>query len=279
MDPDEYLAFAADLSDPEVVSAYDELPLWSSLAGRLLLRHVPLRAAARVLDVGCGTGFPLLELAQRMGPGAHVTGIDVWDAALERARRKASTIGVTNVEIRHADAAAMPFDDGAFDLVVSNLGVNNFSDPARALSECRRVLATGGTIALTTNLQGHMREFYDVFDETLREAGDNDAIHRLRVHIDHRTTVARLSSALETAGFELAKVVEESETLRFADGSALLRHYLIKLGFLDAWKRVVAVESQAAVFSRLEQRLNEIAGERGEIVLTIPLAYVEGRAR
>ena len=103
-----YLAFKADLSTPEAVAAYDELPLWSALFGALLLREVPLRPDSVALDVGCGTGFPLLELAERLGPASRVYGIDPWEAALERARLKAQAWGVANVEIVQGDAAAMP---------------------------------------------------------------------------------------------------------------------------------------------------------------------------
>jgi arsenite methyltransferase len=52
-----------DLSNHDVVAAYDELPLWSATFGLLLFRHVPMQLGMKVLDVGCGTGFPLLELA------------------------------------------------------------------------------------------------------------------------------------------------------------------------------------------------------------------------
>jgi precorrin-6B methylase 2 len=68
----DYPSFEADLSRPEAVSAYDELPLWSAMFGLLMLRHLELRRDMRVPDVGCGTGFPLLELAQRLGPTCHV---------------------------------------------------------------------------------------------------------------------------------------------------------------------------------------------------------------
>lgn len=72
---DEPLLTAIDLNAATVVDAYDELPLWSALFGALLLRHVPLRPARVALDIGCGTGFPLLELALRLGPTAHVYAI------------------------------------------------------------------------------------------------------------------------------------------------------------------------------------------------------------
>ena len=63
-----FLEFNADLSAPEIIATYDELPLWSAMFGLLLLEHVPLENVHLALDVGCGTGFPLIELAERLGP-------------------------------------------------------------------------------------------------------------------------------------------------------------------------------------------------------------------
>src|SRR4030095_16771514 len=93
-----------DLTDSQVVDVYDDLPIWSAMAGQLLMRHVPLDPKMRVLDVGCGTGFPTIELAQRLGYAAHVTGIDSWAAALARARRKVKIWGVGNVALIDGDA-------------------------------------------------------------------------------------------------------------------------------------------------------------------------------
>ena len=97
-----------------------------------------------MLDLGCGTGFPLLELAERLGPGTSVIGLDPWHEALRRARTKRDIWPVTGVEVVRGDGASMPFRESSFDLVVSNLGVNNFDDVDAALAECRRVLRLGG---------------------------------------------------------------------------------------------------------------------------------------
>ena len=63
--------------------------------------------------------------------------------------------------------------------------------------------------------------------------------------------------------------------MRFVDGSSLLRHHFIKIGFLDGWKSVVPSNQQEKVFTPLETKLNEAARERGELALTIPIAYIE----
>ena len=66
--------------------------------------------------------------------------------------------------------------------------------------------------------------------------------------------------------------------MRFADASALFRHYFIRLGFLDGWRSVVGREHEREVFAALEARLNRLAAQRGELALTVPLAYVEAEA-
>jgi ubiquinone/menaquinone biosynthesis C-methylase UbiE len=223
----EYLDFAADWSNPDAVDAYDEVSLWSSLAGRLMLDNVPLRAGMTVLDVGCGTGFPLLELAQRLGPDARAVGVDPWRRALGRAALKRRVWAVRQASLIAGDAVALPFRDASFDRIASNLGLNNFADPAAAVQECARVLKRDGHIAITTNLQGHMLEFYDVFEAVLQDAGMDIALRQLDGHVRHRTTVEGVRELFAGAGVAECRIVEEAATLRFADGSAFpppLRH-------------------------------------------------------
>ncbi len=263
----EYLDFQADFSSPDIVDAYDELPLWSAMFGLLLLDEVPLAGVRAALDVGCGTGFPVIELAERLGPSADVHGIDPWTAGLERARQKVRLRKTPNVTLHEGTAAQMPFADATFDLIVSNLGVNNFDDREAVVRECRRVARDGAVLALTTNLQGHMRELYDVFEDVI---GPSEA---LREHVEHRATVAGVRELLERGGFAVTRVVERSGTMRFASGTALLNHHFIKLGFLDGWKSVVAGRERE-FFPILQQRLDE----RGLLSLTIPMAYIEAKA-
>jgi SAM-dependent methyltransferase len=271
-----FLAFEPDFSSPALLAAYDELPLWSAMFGLLLLEEVPVNGATTVLDAGCGTGFPLIELAERLGPGGQVHGIDPWSAGLARATEKIASRGTRNITLHEGTASSMPFAGRTFDLIVSNLGVNNFDDREAAIRECRRVARDGATLALTTNLQGHMREFYEVFERVLETEYD-DTRDRLRAHVAHRATVAGVRELLEHGGFTVTRVVERQGVMRFADGTALLNHHFIKLGFLDGWKKIVPGRERI-VFARLRDALNDLAARQGELRLTIPMAYIEARA-
>ncbi len=264
-----------DIHDPSFVAVYDELPLWSALSGSLLLDHIPMRCPSRLLDVGCGTGFPLLELAQRFGDGCRATGLDVWSQGMARSRQKVERLGLGNVDLVAGDAAAMPFEDGTFDLVVTNLGLNNFADPDAAMAEVRRVSRPGACLALATNARGHMHQLYEVLEQVLRSNAVDGGLERLTEHVEHRPTVETLTSLVSKHGFTVVQSVEHQATMRFPDGSALLRPHFIRLGLLDGWNAVMGQSRD--MLASLEAALNEASRRAGELRLTIPLIYLEAR--
>jgi ubiquinone/menaquinone biosynthesis C-methylase UbiE len=132
-----------DLNDPGLVAVFDEVPLWSAPFGLRLLDRVRMRANMTVLDLGCGAGFPVLELAQRLGPGARAVGLDPWRAGLARARHKARFYETEQAHLVRGVGERLPLRDRCVDLIVSNNGLNNVQDPAAALAECHRVCRRG----------------------------------------------------------------------------------------------------------------------------------------
>lgn len=267
-----------DFESPELVSAFDELPLWSAPFGLALLDALRLRPGLRVLDVGCGTGFPALELAGRIGPRGRVAGVDPWRAALARARAKAAQYGLANVEFFDAAAEALPFADASFDAVVSNNGLNNVADLARALTECRRVLRPGGQLVATMNLPESMAQLYAPFADVLREREGEAGLARLAAHIAARRQPASETAArLGTAGFTVDRVLEQSFALRFADAEALFAHPFVRLAFAEPWREVPLPGHADAVMAELRRRLDAIAAAEAGLRLEIPFACFDAR--
>jgi arsenite methyltransferase len=277
--PLDYLDSSTAYDNPQVASALDELSFWSSRFGAVLLEHLPLGRDIRVLDLGCGAGFPLFELAHILGPSCRVVGVDLWRAALARAAGKRRLHELANVVLVRADGAQLPFAGARFDLLVSNLGVNNFADPRAVLAECARVARPGATLALTTNPRGHMAEFYAAFREVLAGFGRPDYLERLAANEDHRGDRERLSALLEEAGFRVERAIEDRFEMRYLDGGALLRHSLTRIGFLDGWRAAIDPADERAAFAALEARLDEIARRRGELRMSVPRLYLQARRR
>lgn len=110
-----------------------------------LLPH--LRPGLRVLDVGCGPGTITLDLAARVAPGA-VVGIDADAGVVAEAERSRQAAGITNVAFATGDVYGLDHDDDAFDVVHAHQLLQHLADPVRALRELRRVLRSGGVLAV-----------------------------------------------------------------------------------------------------------------------------------
>jgi arsenite methyltransferase len=260
-----------DVNDPDVVSAIDDAPLWSAPFGMKLLEVVELRKNIRALDIGIGTGFPGVELSQRLGKTCEVFGIDPWVAAVERTRLKIRTWGITNLHVVEGHAESMPFDDEHFDLIISNNGTNNVDDEKRAFAEIGRVAAPGAQLVLTMNLPDTMIEFYRVYRDVLKRENKREEIGKLDAHIhEKRKPIAHTRAVIEGAGFEITGVHEGTFTWRYADGTTMLDHFTIKLAFLAPWIRILRAQDVEGVMSAVRQDLDRIAERDGAFRLTVP---------
>ncbi len=108
-----------------------------------LVKFSGVKAGATVLDVGCGTGNLLAEVAARH-PGVRFVGIDPSEALLRKARARADLSGA---RLLAGGVESMPFADGGFSHTLSMLVLQEFTDRERAIAEMRRVTGAGGIIA------------------------------------------------------------------------------------------------------------------------------------
>lgn len=270
-----YLDQKFPLEDTNTPLMFDQLSLWSSRFGKLLLDHLPVTPSAKVLDVGCGSGYPLTELAQIFGEKSQLFGVDIWQAGIERTQWKIDRYALSNAQVIYANAEEMPFENDYFDLIVSNVGINNFSNPRQVLSECYRVLQKNQKICITTNALGHFQEFYQVLESCLKELKLKKYIPLLREEEQRRGTDQSIRELFEAAGFAVVKVIKEKFYMRFADSHAFMNHFLIKIGFMPGWRSVLPEKEVKAVFELAERKLDELAEWEGVIKMTIPALYLE----
>ena len=110
-----------------------------------LLPH--LRAGDRVLDCGCGSGRIARELAQAVGPGGSVVGVDLTIEGVRPAFEPASETHAA-IRFQAAELSALPFPDASFDVVFAHVLFGHLDMPAAAAREIMRVLSPGGLIAM-----------------------------------------------------------------------------------------------------------------------------------
>jgi SAM-dependent methyltransferase len=133
---------------------------WTALQDHLDGMFAPLTAIAldaaapapgeRVIDIGCGCGATVLELARRIGPDqippGRVLGVDVSEPMTARARQRITAAGLTNADVLVSDASSHPFAPASADLLFSRFGVMFFADPAAAFANLRAAIRPGGRL-------------------------------------------------------------------------------------------------------------------------------------
>jgi ubiquinone/menaquinone biosynthesis C-methylase UbiE len=134
-----------------------------------LVEVAKLTGRERVLDMGSGAGHTAIAVARHV---AEVTGIDVTPEMVGVATSLAQQRGIANATFQLGDVAALPFEDGSFDLVTSRVSAHHYADPARALAEAFRVLRRGGQFILIDTVSPEdpaLDTFYNCF-EVLRDS-------------------------------------------------------------------------------------------------------------
>jgi arsenite methyltransferase len=108
-----------------------------------------LRPGETVLDLGSGGGIDVLISARRVGPGGLAYGLDMTDEMLALARKNAEAAGAVNVRFLKGEIEAIPLEDAAVDVVISNCVINLSTDKPRVFAEIARVLRPGGRVSVS----------------------------------------------------------------------------------------------------------------------------------
>ena len=196
----------------DVGDAYDAfMGRWSRLVAVRFVADLAPPPNLRWLDVGCGTGALLEALAEAADP-AVLTGVDPSPAYGDIARRRLGP----GVDVREGTGDDLPFDDDAFDRVVSGLVLNFVPDAAAALAEWRRVTRPGGSIHVYVwdyaDGMGFLRAFWDA--ATAVDPGAAGVDQGARFSLCRPDALARL---FDDAGLAAIRRGEVEVVTRFAD--------------------------------------------------------------
>lgn len=262
-------------NNDRLIDFFDELPLWSAPFGLKLLDFIDYKPGLSVLDIGFGSGFPLTEIAMRLGESSLVYGIDPWKEAVAKVREKIEFYSIRNIAIIEGVAEYIPLDDQSIDLITSNNGLNNVQDIDKVLSECSRLLRQGGQFVQTMNTAGSMIEFYTVFERVLLELDMHPEIDLMHQHIEvKRPPVEKLLNNIRSHGFTLKDLEYDQFNYTFVNGTALLNHYFIRLAFMDSWIALLPKDKVKEIFERIETYLNEQSQLLGSLKLSIPYVLI-----
>ncbi|RIJ47925.1 class I SAM-dependent methyltransferase [Maribellus luteus] len=272
----QYLKTNWNYDSKKLVEVYDELPLWAAPFGLKLLDGIKYKKGINAVDIGFGTGFPLTEIAMRLGSDSKVYGIDPWNTGIDRAEKKIEFYGIKNIEVIRGIAEDIPIKDKSIDLIVSNNGLNNVTDLDKSLSECSRIIKTGGQFIQTMNLNDSMIEFYSIMGKVLTNLKLRTCLEAMQKQIyKKRKPLDQYIRQIESHGFLIESVKQDKFEYKFVDGTTMLNHYFIRLAFIDGWKEIVPIDKQEEVFRQIEIELNRQSQTDGIFKLSVPFVLID----
>jgi SAM-dependent methyltransferase len=222
--------FQLETNSAEAYERYLVPAIFAPSAERLLDR-VGIEPGQRVLDVGCGTGIVARTAAAR---GAHASGVDLNEGMLAVARSAAP-----DVDWQVGDAAALPFDDGSFDVVLSQQALQFMRDPVGALREMSRVMAPGGRAGVVVCRSLERNTGYEALAAAIERHTNADAGAGARSPF-RPWDVADLRAVATDGGFGDVHVAIDLAAVRYPSAEGLL-----------GWE--VASSPLAQVFASLPQ--------------------------
>jgi len=168
-----------------------------------------------VLDVGCGAGETILQLADRVGTSGRVIGVDIAPRVLTVAHQR--TKHLPQVTLLHEDAAGLALPDRSLDAVFSRFGTMFFVDPIAAFGNLHRMLRPGGRIGFVCwrSMRENELDFFCAEAAGLPIAADGAPFC-----IEDSATIAR---ELRSAGFDRIEIVAHDQQVSAGDVAATLK--------------------------------------------------------
>lgn len=256
---------------------YDDqiAPVWGARFGKMLLRNLAVPERGQILDISCGTGYPLVEVLRRKSDGTRVIAIDASSAMLDVARRKVA--GAKGVFFRtESPVPRLSFADDVYDLVMCNLGLPEMPSVKTAITDFARVTKLGGEVRCTLPLEGSWQEFHDIYREVLVKHDRHEALDRLDRHVASYPTVEDCEAWLRAAGLEPQVEIDEFSLL-FRSSREFFFAPVVEYGPLAAWKEIAGSGQELQdTFWYIKEAIDAYFGDRA-FQVTIKAGLLVGK--
>lgn len=156
-----------------------------------VIDQMDIKPNDKILDVGVGTGLSLSLYPEY----CHVTGIDLSEAMLDKARKKIDRYALKNITLKQMDAMDIQFEDNAFDQVIATFVISVVPDPVKVISEMKRVCKKDCNLIIINHFQSSnkfMAKFEDWVNPICRKIGWrtdldlDDLIYESNLHVNFK---------------------------------------------------------------------------------------------
>ncbi len=251
------------------------VPRYLRLFGELVAGMILPTDGARIVSLGCRTGFPDTDIAQAVGASLFV-GVDASSAALEVGKAKCASVPSIEFEYLEADELPSLLEDEGYSHTFSlhpTLAVGERQD---LFAEMARLLYGGGQALIALPLRGSFQEIGDLFREYALKHDDGDFGKLVEDVMARRPTIETLEEELENVGLEDVDVEIRQTTLSFDSGRALLEDPICRLLIVPELRACLGMGDLRRPLDYLREAVDKYWSE-GSFELTVNVGCASAR--
>src|SRR5262245_45566129 len=232
-------------------------------ATEMMLEVAAVQPGSRVLDVAAGTGEQTLMAARRVGATGYVLATDHSSSMLNVAAEAARKEGLTNVEARVMNAENLALDADSFDAVICRMALMLFPNPAKALTEMRRVVKTGGKVAVIVHSALDKNPYYEIVHATVRRLGNIPPPAPGEPWMFALGDPGALEDVYKRAGFLNVPVHTIAIQRRFASTADAIHHMQNSVGDTRELMNRLTEAQRERAWVEIEEQLSRFEGPNG----------------
>lgn len=251
------------------------LPRYLSRFGELVLDMLVSGPAARILHVGCRSGYPDLEVLERV-PECEIIGVDASPAAIEVAREKSRLVRPGALTYRVSDSLPGDLEPGVFTHTLCLHPLVSSEERLELWSALRWLLCAGGQALVALPLRGSFLEIIDLLREYALKFDDSSFARELEERVSRCLSLETLSDEFEAAGFDDVDVEVRTFALPFESGQAFLDDAVSRLLILPELRSWLGKDDLERPLAYVREAIDKYWSE-GKLELTVSFGCASAR--